>query len=121
MNGNFQHMIKGLLYAFISLTVLIITVSLILWMTNMNMRTLTVLIYFLHGICLLIGGFVAGKRIQNKGWYYGGMLGIIYGIIIILIGILGFQSTLNMATLSLFVLSFSSGALGGMIGVNVQR
>lgn len=121
MNENFRHLMRGLLYSFVSLGILIIVVSLILWLSNMTLQTLSTLMYFLHGACLLVGGFVAGKRILNKGWYYGGMLGMMYCIIIVLIGILGFHSSLNVTTLLLFVLSFSSGALGGMIGVNTQN
>lgn len=118
---NMKVMFRGLLVSFISLGVLTFAISLLLLLTNMKEQSLFALMYFMHGAALLIGGFMTGKRIERKGWYYGGLLGIIYCVIIVLIGVLGFQSSLNLVTLLLLVLTFSAGALGGILGVNTQR
>lgn len=118
---NVNVMLRGLLTSFISLGLITFIVSLLLLMTSMQEQSLAVLIYFIHGIALLIGGFVTGRRIDEKGWYYGGLLGIVYCVIIVLIGLLGFQSSLNLTTLMMFVLTFSAGALGGILGVNTRQ
>lgn len=118
---NINVMLRGLLTSFISLGLITFIVSLLLLMTSMQEHSLAVLIYFIHGIALLIGGFVTGRRIDEKGWYYGGLLGIVYCVIVVLIGLLGFQSSLNLTTLLMFVLTFSAGALGGILGVNTRQ
>jgi putative membrane protein (TIGR04086 family) len=46
------------------------------------------------------------------------MAGILYGIIILLAGFLGFDAHFGAQTLALLALSFACGALGGMVGVN---
>lgn len=118
---NVNTMLRGLFISFISLGLLTFFVSLLLLLTSMQENSLSVLIYFIHGIALLIGGFTTGRRIEEKGWYYGGLLGLVYCIIIVLIGLLGFQSSLNLTTILMFILTFSAGALGGMIGVNTRQ
>jgi putative membrane protein (TIGR04086 family) len=118
---SFNSVFTGLLYSFISMGIITIMVSLFLLLTSMKEESLSVLIYFIHGISLMIGGFVTGKRIEKKGWYYGGLTGVIYSLIILLVGFLGFDASMNLITLSIFILSFSSGALGGIIGVNSKK
>lgn len=118
---SFNSIFKGLVYSFVSLGILTFVVSLLLLLTNMKEQSMSTLIYFVHGISLLIGGFITGKRIEKKGWYYGGILGIVYCVIIVLIGMLGFQSSLDLVTLILLILTFSAGALGGIIGVNTRQ
>lgn len=118
---SFNSVFAGLLYSFISMGVITILVSIFLLVTSMEEKSLSVLIYFIHAISLMIGGYITGKRIEQKGWYYGGVMGIIYSLIVLLVGFLGFDASLNLVTLSIFILSFSSGALGGIIGVNSQK
>lgn len=118
---SFNSIFTGLLYSFISMGVITIIVSILLLVTSMKEDFLSVLIYFIHGISLMIGGYVTGKRIEQKGWYYGGITGIIYSLIVLLVGFLGFDSSMNLVTLAIIVLSFSSGALGGIIGVNSKK
>jgi putative membrane protein (TIGR04086 family) len=115
---SFHCISSGLLYSFISMIVLTIIVSFFLLLTDLKENSLTVYIFFIHGISLLIGGYVTGKRIGKKGWYYGGIMGVIYSIIILLIGFLGFDSSTHLTSLLLIMLSFTTGALGGIIGVN---
>lgn len=119
-NQSFRSIALGVLYAFVSMGIITVIVSLLLLFTSMKEQSLSFYIYIIHGIALIIGGIITGKRIERKGWYYGGMMGLIYSIVIMLIGFLGFDASFNLATVSLIVLSFSSGALGGMIGVNMK-
>lgn len=55
-----------------------------------------------------------------KGWYYGGMTGLIYGLIILAARFLAFDLPLNVVSLYLLAGMFLIAALGGIIGVNMQ-
>jgi putative membrane protein (TIGR04086 family) len=114
--------LSGLIYSFCSLFALILLASLILLWTQMAEGSLSFYVYIIHGIALVIGGFTSGKRAGAKGWYYGGTVGSIYGVGIILVGFLGFDAALmTLDSLILFVMSCVFASVGGMMGVNVKK
>jgi putative membrane protein (TIGR04086 family) len=111
-------LLSGLVNATISLFVGMIVLSMILAWTDLKEQSLSAWVYIIHAVASVIGGMASGKRADNKGWYHGGMAGILYGIIILLAGFLGFDAHFGAQTLALLALSFACGALGGMVGVN---
>lgn len=78
--------------------------------------------YFIFGftlISILVGSVYIGKRVEKKGWFKGGMLGLIYVLILSILSFsclpgLGFN--LNIFT-KLFI-GFSFGTIGGVLGIN---
>lgn len=120
-SGLSSSLLNGLLYSFITLIILVLIISLLLAGTNLKEQSLPLLIYFIHGISLLVGGFVVGKRKSSKGWYHGGFLGLIYWVIVILVGFLGLDASFSMSTLMMALICFLSGAFGGIAGVNVKN
>jgi putative membrane protein (TIGR04086 family) len=114
--------LSGIVYALCCLCILTLGVSFVLLLTQMTETSLSLYVYIMHGIALLIGGFIAGKRAAVKGWYYGGIVGVIYGIFIVLVGFLGFDSAMmTLESLTLLVMSFVLASVGGILGVNVNK
>ncbi|UJF31972.1 TIGR04086 family membrane protein [Paenibacillus hexagrammi] len=114
-------LLSGLVYALIMMTIGTIVTSLFLLLTSTQESSLHTLTMIIHGVSLFIGGWVAGKRAGSRGWYYGGMLGILYFLLIFLVGFLAFDAGLNLQSLQLLGILFVSGALGGMLGVNTRK
>jgi putative membrane protein (TIGR04086 family) len=113
--------LSGLIYSLIMMAIGTIITSLLLMFTNTQESSLTTLTYIIHGTSLFVGGWVGGKRAGSRGWYYGGMLGIMYSLLIIIVGFLAFDAGLNLQTLQLIAITFSAGALGGILGVNSRK
>lgn len=112
---------RGLAFAIVSLLILTVLFSLILWLSGIKEAQLSVFAYVIHILSLLIGGFVSGKRGGSKGWYHGGILGFVYFIIILLVGYLGFDASLDLGTLLLLGISLISASFGGIVGVNMNK
>ena len=74
-----------------------------------------------YGVSILAGGVASGRRSDSRGWYHGGMLGLVYSVIILIIAFLAYDQGFSMQTLYVTLLTFASGALGGIIGVNTKR
>lgn len=119
--SSVQSIIAGLVYAFIGMGIFTIIVSVFLLLTSIKEESLTFYIFLIHSISVLIGGYVTGKRAGRRGWYYGGLLGLFYIIIIYLVGFLAFDSTFDLYSLFMLVLAFAIGALGGIFGVNSHK
>lgn len=112
---------SGLMYAFCMMTIGTLLTSLFLLLTSTPESSLHTLTTIIHAVSLFIGGWVSGKRGASRGWYHGGMVGIVYFILIFLVGFLAFDAGLNLQSLQLLGILFASGALGGILGVNTQR
>ncbi|GIP39227.1 membrane protein [Paenibacillus sp. J31TS4] len=119
--GAASPILSGLLYAFVVMSIAAVVTSLILMLTDQKEDALPTYAYIIHAVALLLGGWVAGKRAEMKGWYYGAVLGVIYALVVILIGFLGFDKGLDLQTLLFTCLSFGVGAIGGILGVNTRK
>lgn len=113
--------LTGLVYAVICMAVGALTLSLILTMTSMEEKNLPAYVNLVHGLSVLIGGYAGGKKTGQKGWYAGGLLGILYCVIIYIVGFLGLDASLSLQTLFVFIGAFLVGALGGILGVNAKK
>jgi putative membrane protein (TIGR04086 family) len=112
---------SGLVYAFLTMGIASLIFSFILTFTSQNEDTLSFFVYFIHALSIMNGAYVCGKRTSHKGWYYGGILGVIYGLIIIIVGFLSFDYGFSLQSLIAMFGAFVAGALGGIFGVNNSR
>ncbi|MFX3646996.1 MAG: TIGR04086 family membrane protein [Paenibacillus sp.] len=113
--------LSGLCQAFVWMFIGALILSFFLWMSGMREQDLSMYTYVVHGLSLLVGGFVAGKRSGEKGWYYGGITGIVYGLLVLLIGFLALDASFNWKDGLQLLSAFFISALGGMFGVNTHR
>lgn len=110
--------LAGQLLIWLIVIILSFGVALILRYTSMETSTLPTLTFFINAIALLSGGYIAGKKAGNKGWYFGGMQGVIYSILLALISFLAFDLEMRASLWVFLVCAFGISALGGIFGVN---
>jgi len=113
--------LTGLVYAFIFMAICTIVLSLMLWLSDFGEQSLGTAAYLIHGASVLTGGVAAGRHSLRKGWMNGGLVGILYALIIFLVGFLGFDADASLQTLILFALCAVASAVGGIFGVNTRR
>lgn len=114
-------MLGGALTACIWLAVGALLLSLILKLSSMQETLLPMYAMTVHGCASFAGGFSSGRRSGRKGWYFGGSLGLLYALIIILIGFLSVNAGFSSHTWNLLAIVVPAGAIGGMIGVNLRK
>lgn len=113
--------LTGLMYTLVMVLASAFIFALLLYFTSLSDSHLPLISYIITGTSLTVGGFVSGKKAGAKGWYYGGVTGAIYGVLLAIIGFLAFNAAFTLRDLSLAVLSFLFGALGGILGVNSRK
>ena len=87
--------------------------------TNLITKLPTNLLFILNYIAIFIGGIVAAYRAQTNGWLNGGLVGLIYMLMIIVLGSLWQSVVFSVGLVLRVVLSFLVAGLGGMVGVNI--
>ncbi|WP_106768479.1 TIGR04086 family membrane protein [Paenibacillus faecalis] len=113
--------LSGLLYSFMWMFLGAFVLSLLLWASDLSEDDLSLYTVIVHAVAALFGGVVSGKRAGNRGWYYGCLTGLLYGIMLIIIGFLALDSSLSWGNLILMATVFVSGSIGGMFGVNLHK
>lgn len=114
-------MLAGLAYALIWLAAGALLLSLLLHLTDMKESELGTYAMIVHGCSSLAGGFTCGKRSFRRGWYNGALLGVLYGIIVIIVSFLAVNASISLHSLLMLGVVLLAGALGGMVGVNMSR
>ena len=120
--SNFKGMIKGVLISYLLAFVLLAAYSFALVYTNLSegatMPIVTVITIATALLCGLIGGRSAGSR----GYVYGGLSGLIYAVVLWVFGSVVLNDyNMSFGFAILLLLGIFSGALGGMIGVNIKN
>jgi putative membrane protein (TIGR04086 family) len=113
--------LTGLLFTFCLVLVGALITALLLAFTDLHESSLPYFTYVINAIGLLVGGMVTGRRCGSRGWYYGGLTGLFYFLLVLLVGFLGFNAPLQLITLLYLVGAFVLGAIGGVIGVNISN
>lgn len=94
--------------------------SLLLHFTSMTEASIEWFLLPLTLLTLFIGGVVSGYKSGTKGWYFGGMTGILFLLLIWLVSYLGFDMTLSSKNLTLYLFYFLLSLIGGIVGVNMS-
>lgn len=114
------YLLKGLLLAFIVTSVLIIFFSLLLTYSTLRESKMPLLNTVIMIVSITSGSIYIGRRIKEKGWINGGLIGISYYIILIMLNFLFLKPfTIDIFSITKLFLASITGVIGGIIGINI--
>ncbi len=110
---------RGLLFSYVLTIILICIVSLVLYFSPLAESIVPYIIFGITLVCIVWGSAYVGKRVDEKGWLRGGITGLLYVAFLMALSFI-FLPDLSMGTnvIYRFVIGFSFGALGGILGIN---
>jgi putative membrane protein (TIGR04086 family) len=117
---NIPGIISGLFVSYMITLVFFIIYALALTFTSLSELTLPTLTMLITIVGIVISGALAARKTTSKGWLNGGIAGLLYSIIMILLAGF-FIKELGSASVWIYRLMWGMllGALGGMIGINL--
>lgn len=114
------YLLQGLLLAFIITAVLIFISSVIITYTNISESKMNLLNTIVMIISITSGSIYVAIKAKEKGWINGGILGLCYFLIILLINIVFLKPfTFDIFLISRLIISVIMGIIGGIIGINL--
>lgn len=114
------YLLKGLLLAFIVTSVLIIFFSLLLTYSTLRESKMPLLNTVIMIVSITSGSIYIGRKIKEKGWINGGLIGISYYIILIMLNFLFLKPfTIDIFSITKLFLASITGVIGGIIGINI--
>ncbi|NPC93512.1 TIGR04086 family membrane protein [Bacillus sp. WMMC1349] len=115
---------KGILYSLVVVFALMfvgsLLISLLLSFTSLSESSFSWLITLVSFITLFIGGFISGRKTQEKGWLIGALTALCFSLTVLLFQYLGFGETFNLEQILYHAGFLGISALGGIFGVNLQ-
>lgn len=117
--------LKILISIFIAFSVSIIILigyALLITYTNLSDKNLNLIVMIINIISVIIAGCDAAKIFKAKGWLWGIFMGFIYAFTLNIIGLIIFKKIIfTSKNLINFLICVSSGAVGGIIGINLKK
>jgi len=113
--------VKGLLRGYIiSLILFSITAVLILY-TGLSEGIIPMATSIIMILSIGYGGIYVSAHIRKRGWIHGTMMGIVYTLtLIVLSKIFIIDYSMNLTGYYKIILNAITGAIGGMIGINIK-
>ncbi len=109
--------IRSLVAAYIFTGVALAALAFVIYKWDLNETIVNIVIMAVYVIASFIGGFITGKRVKERKFFWGLIMGglyilIIYGVSMIMSASLDMISTANVAAC---LLCLGGGMLGGMV------
>ena len=116
-NAKALVLLKGLLFSYIITAFMLLILAFIMLKLDTPSIVISGGINLAYIISAFAGGFFAGRRIEQKKFIWGMLLGLLYFVVLLLVSLMMNRvSPLPVGNMiTVFVISVLSGMLGGMI------
>lgn len=110
-------LLKTLLFSYILTGVLLAVLALLLYKMGLGEKTVSVSIIVIYVAATLFGGFVAGKKLKNRRFLWGLLMGTAYFIVLAAVSLVAGPRGVQMGNsfFTTLVLCAGGGMLGGML------
>jgi len=112
--------VKCLTVAYILTGLLLLLVAMLLYKIQLSEKVVNILVVVIYVLAGFFCGFITGKKMMYRRFVWGGLMGIIYFVVLFVISWIANQGfpELSMKFGSTCMLCVASGMLGGMISGN---
>nr|WP_276515612.1 TIGR04086 family membrane protein [Tissierella carlieri] len=120
MNKNI-YLLKGLVLAYIITCILILFFSILLTYSSLRENKMPLVNTIIMVISVTSGSVYVAKMVKEKGWINGGIIGMAYYLILIMLNFIFLKPlVLDIFSISKLVLACIIGIIGGIIGINIS-
>ncbi|MDI9241587.1 TIGR04086 family membrane protein [Fusibacillus kribbianus] len=111
------YLLRSLLLSYVLSGLLLLLLSFLLYKMKLSRDQIQAGVYIIYVLSCFFGGFLSGKQLKTRRFLWGGLSGLLYFGILLLLSLLlgkGIQSGLSRLLLSLGLCA-GSGVIGGML------
>ncbi len=117
---HFSSILKGLVCSFLILIISSIILGFLFSIFNaLNEEVISRILLVMNYAAIFAGGIYAARISRQKGWLTGGLVGLMYMILILILGAQWVEVAFSLDLLLRIISGFIAGAVGGIIGINL--
>lgn len=113
-------LLKGMVLCFAILVVASLILGVLSSMDVIQEELANQILLVINYIAIFIGGIFTARKVDTRGWLNGGLVGLLYMVVVVIIGMQIVSIAIGFQMLLRIVSGFITGALGGVIGVNIK-
>jgi putative membrane protein (TIGR04086 family) len=116
-NTKMFSILKGLLLSYIITAFILLILAFLMLKLDLSGMIISGGINFAYIISAFAGGFLVGKKVEQKKFLWGLIMGVFYFVVVLLVSLMmNSVAPLSLGSLlTVFIISSLSGMLGGMI------
>ena len=118
---KFKLFLKPLTYVFLSTIILSIIGTVFYYFNIISSNTMSIIKIIIIIISILLGSFIYGKNIKEKGLLEGIKLGFLIILILFLISYLGLNKSFKLKNIIYYLIIIGTSSIGSMIGLNKKK
>jgi putative membrane protein (TIGR04086 family) len=119
---SLMSLLKGLLASYIVTIPAFLLFALILANLDFPQRLITPMVVVITVISVLTAGSVSTRGVRSRGWLNGGIVGLVYMIILYLLSSIIFKNfTIDRNVVTMTVIGVLAGAIGGIMSINTKK
>ncbi len=119
---GFLFMLKTVLISYVLSVAMLFAASLVATFNALSDTTISITVNIITAFGVFLCGFLSGRHFSTKGIVFGSLCGILYAILLCLIGNLANQSIgFGSAAITALSIGFICGAVGGIVGINTKH
>lgn len=117
---KFSSILKGLVCSFAILVITSIILGFFFSIFNaLNEEVISRILLVINYVAIFVGGIYSARSSYRKGWLIGGFVGLLYMLIILILGLRWVEISFSLDLILRIVSGFIAGAIGGIIGINL--
>ncbi len=106
-----------LLFAYIVTTGILLLLALLLYKLKLSENIISGGITLTYVVASFLGGFMAGKKMKQKKYLWGLLMGVVYYIVLLVLSLVFNYAAMEVSStmFTTFILCCGGGMLGGMV------
>lgn len=110
-------LLKSLLFSYILTAACLLLLAFLLYKLGLTEKIVSIAIIAIYVIATFFAGFVTGKKMQNRKFLWGLLMGGLYFLVLLVVSLLanGNVGAIGNSFLTTMVLCAAGGMLGGML------
>ena len=119
---NLIKIVKGSIISIVFSLIFLLVLALLLTLTNMPESVIPTAIIIISAVSIFTGSIFSSMNINKNGILNGGLVGLIYILIIYLLSSMLFVGfSISIKSIIMIVSSVLAGMMGGIVGVNINK
>lgn len=113
----FLFLFKSLLFSYIVTAIFLLVLTFLVYKAGIGEKAVSVGVIVIYVAATFFGGFITGKKMQNRKFLWGLLLGSVYFLVLLLVSVLVSEEAGSVGedAVTTLVLCAAGGMLGGML------
>ena len=121
-HSNLMIIIKGILVSYLITLPIFAVFAYILTFTDFPQRYIPTAVIITTLLSIVVAGWLSSKNVKSKGWLNGGIVGIVYMVVLYLLSSTGYKDfSIDRQVVTMFIVGILSGCVGGILGINSKK